>query len=895
VVVSRLDKQLIYWKKQLPGESDPLLEPILDFPRPPVQSFIRSAEYTCVEAASTIAFSEQENRSPFVVLTAALNVLLARYTAQTDLVTGTIFSDSHAPDGSTFVNPVPLRVSVSEDLSVSQFLDSVSEAITQTRANRDVPFSRLIAETGGDTPDYAPLFQVMLSLRNTPAVSEFGASAEKLRVASEYTVRCDLAFEVEIDNENMRIGCDYDALLFESATVRRMLGHFGIILEALAADKRIPVGALPMLTAAERERVLVEWNNTTVDFPRDAGVHHLFEAQAAEIPDGIALLFQDEEISYQALNNRANQLAHYLIKAGVRPGDPVTVFIERSVEMFVGILGVLKAGGVYVPMDTNYPTERVRLMLQDSLSRTILSQHHLMARLPEGHANVICIDQDWPRIAGEVMTDPAVQRRGGDIAYVMFTSGSTGQPKGIQVRHRSIVRLVKGANYAALTPDQTFLQLAPVSFDASTLEIWGALLNGAKVVIMPPAPPTLGELARAITKNKVSVLWLTAGLFHQMVDTHPEALLTVSQLLAGGDVLQIDHVRRLLAMLPDGHRLVNGYGPTENTTFTCCHVMNAGQQIEKTVPIGSPISNTKVYVLNKYLCPVPVGIPGELFVGGAGLAWGYLNQPRLTAQRFIPDPFSETPGERLYKTGDLVQWREDGSIEFLGRLDNQVKIRGYRVEPGEIEEVLIRHPRIAKALVRPFQHDNGQQFLAAYLVLHKGFAADPDILAELGEYARQYLPDYMLPAVYEFVPDFPLTPNGKVDRDSLPLPRLRSLATKPMYTPPRTPAEEVLADLWQELLAVELMEIGIHDNFFALGGHSLLATQLMARIQKIFRTEPSLTVFFGEPTIAGLIESLYRHEPKPGQIETAARLYLQIQRMSPEEVQEMLRRKQSQG
>jgi amino acid adenylation domain-containing protein len=889
-----IDQQLAYWKTKFEARAAPLLEPLLDFSRPPVQSFIRSTETLDTHSLTICQFCEQQHVSLFSLLATALGIALARYTAQPELTFGTVSPDSRRSDGSTFPNPIPLPLSMPEKLPVTEVLQQTARTIKQIQDNRDIPFDQLVVETGGDTAECGPIFQVMLSVLNEPGISDMAISEEQLRKVDQYIVRCDMVFLVTIEEDRMRIACEYDTLLFEPATIQRLLQHLEVTLNGILAEPHLPAGAVPILTPAEQAQILAEWNDTAVDYPRDASVHQLFESQARQTPDNVALVFNGETLSYQLLNQRANQLAHYLIASGIQPGEPVTLFLERSLEMIIAILAVLKAGGVYIPLDTNYPVGRLQRMLADTRSKVILTQQQLQPRVPQDIPHIICLDDEIPDNYAHSDTDPPVTRRGTDLAYIMFTSGSTGQPKGITIRHRSIVRLVKGSNFATLTDDQTFLQLAPISFDAATLEIWGALLNGAKLVIMPPQPPTLGQLAREITRNKVSVLWLTAGLFHQMVDTHPEALLSVRQLLAGGDVLQVDYVNRLLAEMPEGHRLINGYGPTENTTFTCCHVMPAGTHIEGTVPIGRPVSNTQVYVLNSYLSPVPVGVPGELFVGGAGLARDYLNQPALTEFSFIPNPFTDVPGERLYKTGDRVRWRPDGTLEFLGRQDNQVKIRGFRVEPGEVEAVLTRYPGVAGALVLPFQRTNTEQFLAAYLLVRNSAEdAVASLPAELADYARQHLPDYMVPVVFEVVPEYPLTPNGKIDRDALPVPVIGRKNADREYVEPASDVEKVLANLWRELLGVN--QVGIDDNFFALGGHSLLATQLMARIQRIFRIEPSLASFFSEPTITGLIRTLTQQEPKPGQVKTAAQLYLKIRGMSHEEMQETLKQKQKQS
>jgi len=518
--------------------------------------------------------------------------------------------------------------------------------------------------------------------------------------------------------------------------------------------------------------------------------------------------------------------------------------MERSVELVVGLLGILKAGGAYLPLDPTYPRERLAFMVEDSQTPVLLTQERLRDRLPATAARVLCLDAAWPAMMEERSDAPHDAGGAGNLAYVIYTSGSTGRPKGVCIEHRSVVRLVKGTTYVDVTARDVFVQLAPLSFDAATFELWGSLLNGARLALAPPHMPSLEELSRLLRRHRVTILWLTAPLFHQVVDERPDCLRGVRQLLAGGDVLSASHVRTALQALGDS-RVINGYGPTENTTFTCCYPLTVASDIDASVPIGRPIANTRVYILDAHLQPVPIGVPGELHIGGDGLARGYLNRPELTAERFIPDPFSDDSTARLYKTGDLARYRPDGNIEFLGRRDHQVKIRGYRIELGEIEAALARHPAVREAVVVAREDTPGDKRLVAYVVPQGEAPLTP---ADLRPFLVASLPAYMLPAAFVLLDRLPLTPTCKLDRRALPAPDQTDLAVAERFVAPRTPTEELLAAIWADVLGIE--RVGADDNFFDLGGHSLLATRVVSRVYAALRVEAPLLALFRAATLA---------------------------------------------
>ncbi len=598
-------------------------------------------------------------------------------------------------------------------------------------------------------------------------------------------------------------------------------------------------------TNVERHQLLVEWNDTASDYPRDRCVHQLFEEQVERTPDATAVVFQEQHLTYHQLNERANQLAHHLQHLGVKPDTLVGLLVDRSAEYLFGILGILKAGGAYLPLDRDYPVTRLQFMLADAGVKILITNQPLPVDLDRSGLAVVDLALDAALIESVPKHNPDIRNTPEHLAYVTYTSGSTGQPKGVAIPHRGVVRLVRGQNYAKFDARQRFLLLASTSFDAATFETWGPLLNGAMCVVFPRQPLNFEQLETIIRQHGITCLWLTAGLFNQIIDVRPSVLETVEQVLTGGEALSVTHVQKAMNLLPQ-LRLINGYGPTESTTFACCHAIVKGAEfLTGSVPIGRPISNTRVYVLDEEMAPVPIGVAGELYIGGDGLARGYLNRPELTAEKFVADPFSGQPGARLYKTGDLVRYLPDGNLEFLGRRDQQVKLRGFRIELGEIEAVLATHPQILQAAVIAREDVPGNKALVAYLVVRE----EPAV-TELRDFLLVRLPDYMVPAAFVILEKLPLTPNGKIDRQALPAPGENRLGTTVEPVAPRTPTEAALAKIWAELLGVQ--HPGIHDNFFALGGHSLMAVRMVFQIRKALNVKLTMTAVFEFPTIAAL-------------------------------------------
>ena len=852
-----LESQLSYWRQQLAG-APALLELPTDHPRPAVQSF-RGAQHRFLLPAQLSeqvkALSRQEGVTLFMTLLAAFQTLLARYSGQQDVLVGSPVANRRKVETEAligfFANTLVLRTNLAGDPSFREVLRRVREVTLAAYDHQDLPFEKLVESLQFERSlSHNPLFQAVFTLQDAPTDLELaGLRLQPLEVESGMA-KFDLMLSLTDDPRGLVGVLEYNTDLFEAGRIERMADHLQTLLGGVVAAPEQRLSDLPLLTEAERQQLLIEWNETRTAYPRDKCLHELFEEQARCTPATVAVVFGEQEVSYDDLNRRANQLAHYLRALNVGPEVRVGICMERSLDLIVGLLGILKAGGAYVPLDPTYPHERLAFMLQDARVQVLLTQQRLLAALPEQEARIICLDSDWQSSVQGSEEPPPGGVLPDNLAYVTYTSGSTGLPKGVGITQRNVVRLVKETAYARLTAEEVFLHLAPISFDASTFEIWGCLLNGGRLVVFPAYTPSLEDLGQALERYQITALWLPAGLFHQMVERQSGSLKHVRQLLAGGDVLSVAHVTQ--ALVSGGtYQLINGYGPTENTTFTCCYSMREFDQVRESVPIGRPIANTEVYVLDHSMKPVPVGVPGELYIGGDGLARGYLNRPELTADRFVPHPFSHEPGSRLYKTGDVVRYWPDGNIEFLGRLDQQVKIRGFRVEPGEVEAVLSHHPAVREVIVVAREDIPGDKRLVAYAVPEQ-----MQVLAtsELRSFLRELLPDYMLPSAFVMLDALPLTANGKVDRGQLPAPSQINAKQGAGVAQARTAIEEVLVGLWADVLG--LVQVGIEDNFFDLGGHSLLATRLLSRLHESLQVAVPLRQLFETPTIAGLARSI---------------------------------------
>jgi amino acid adenylation domain-containing protein/non-ribosomal peptide synthase protein (TIGR01720 family) len=810
-------------------------------------------------------------------LLAGMTALFHRYTGQREIVLGHLAPCRERSELAFMVgpiaNPLVLRNRVEADPSFRGLFEKTTKLLSQARRHQDLPLGRLLKGLFGEGAAGTVPFDVLFELEeDQPSSWDMGdVRAEALETNLGYggpglhlfIGRRRAAPGSGEEGESADSASDrwlatltYDSGRYDDFLIARWMRHFHTLLEEVIAGLDRKVGDLRFLGDEELHQQIVLWNPPPPVYPSNATIHDLFERQASARSHSVALTCGDGQMSYGELDSRAEQVARRLRGLPVNLDEPVAICLERSPELVVGILGILKAGGAYLPLDADDPDERHRFMLADTGSRIVLTRRSLAPRLAEMVRHLICLDDD--RIAvGEASRPAAPIRMSGspagrascdNVAYVMYTSGSTGRPKGVSIPHRAVVRLLFGADYVPFDENLTALHLSSTSFDASTFELWGPLLHGGRCVLAAERLPSAADLGEQVARFQINTLWLTASLFNAVVDEMPEAMAGISQLLVGGEALSVPHIRRAIELLP-GTKIVNGYGPTESTTFTCCHRITPDEDLGRaSIPIGRPVSDTRVYVLDSRLEPVPVGIPGELYIGGAGLARGYVRRPALTAERFLPHAFDRGPGLRWYRTGDLVRWLPSGRLEFLGRVDDQVKIRGYRIEPGEIEEVLAEHPGVQQAVVVVREDLPGRKQLVGYVVVPPEAVPRPTN-ADLKAHVESRLPAYMVPSALLFLDQLPINASGKVDRRALPPPWSARPELDAAYVAPRTLLEQQLARIWADVLRVD--RVGIHDNFFQLGGDSILAIQVVARAhQRQLRITPQKVFQF--QTIAEL-------------------------------------------
>ncbi|WP_404370386.1 non-ribosomal peptide synthase/polyketide synthase [Corallococcus coralloides] len=864
-----LEHHLAYWRRQLAGVP-PLLELPTDRPRPRLLSPVGAqVPVQLPEALSQAlqALCQREGATLFMGLMAAWQALLSRYAGQEDIPVGSPIAGRTREETEGligfFVNTLVLRARVDPKSSFRELLGQVRATTLAAYEHQDAPFEKLVEELHPQRSlSHSPLFQAVLALRDAPPQPQSlpaGRDGSTLRLLpmeqSEQTTPFDLTLSLVRTPQGLRGALSYRADLFNPSTALRMMDHLRTLLEAAVANPGLSVARLPLLSRDERQRLLVDWNDTAVASPTDVPVHVHFAEQARRTPDAVALVQGEDSLTYARLESRANQLAHHLRALGVVPGARVGLALERSFELVTALLAILKLGAAYVPVDRNAPVERTAALLADAEVSVTLTHQPFAPLLPASGARV-WLDAGWDAIATRPTHAPEVRVDGEALAYIMFTSGSTGRPKGVCVPHRGITRLVLGSTFMRFGPEQVWLQFAPIAFDASTLEIWGALLHGAKVVLTPPQALSLEELAAQLVRHRVTALFMTTALFELMVLHQGEALAGVSQVLAGGEVMPWPRMRDHLARLPEGATVIHAYGPTENTTFSTTLPLERNSRVEGPVSIGRPIPNATTYVLDAHLQPVPVGVAGEVFVGGKGLAWGYLNRPELTAERFVPHPFASTPGERLYRTGDKARWLEDGTLDFLGRFDFQVKVRGFRIELGEVEAAL-RQVETVKEAVVVAKGEGTEKRLVAYVAPKAGATLEPDALKA---HLRQRLTEAMVPTVWVVLEALPLNVNGKVDRKALPEPEARTSSAA--YEAPRTELEAKLAAIWAQVL--RLPRVGVKDDFFALGGHSLLATQVVSRVRAETGAELPLRTLFEASTVEALASRIEAGSRGPG-------------------------------
>lgn len=848
------EHHLAYWRKKLHG-APPTHSLPTDRARPVRQTFNGAAiKFAFPERLSDElrAFAIRENATLYMVLLAAFKVLLYRHGGDPDVVVGTPVANRHRPELESliglFVSTLATRDVIDGDAGAKALIRGIRETVLDAQEHQVLPFEALIEDLHpARSQSWSPVFQVVFALQNTPGAQAFSVTT----AAAMY----DLSLFMWGESGAIFGTFEYNVDLFDRGTVELLAQHLEAIAAAMVASPDMPLSALPLAGDYERSRVLSAANPPATPYPRDSTIPGLFAEVVATRPDAVAIASpapdrggKSARLTYSELDRLSDQLARRMREAGVRKHSMVGVHLPRSALAVASILAILKLRAAYVPLDPVDPPLRTAEIIRDAQIDVIVTATGAGNRVAGVRATWLELDDrfdaalsDASSSAGEPLGEAE------DVAYVMFTSGTTGKPKGVAVTHRNIIRLVRNTNYVVLDPDQRFLLLAPLAFDASTFELWGALLNGAQLFVMPQRVPTTTEIAEALRNNGISVLWLSAGYFHAMVDQEIEALAAVRQVLAGGDVLSARHVQRLLDAKADGI-VVNGYGPTENTTFTCCHVMAPGDRVGPSVPIGKPISNSRAYIVDRAGEAVPVGVVGELYAAGDGVARGYLGNEEATHAKFLPDPLGAERGERMYRTGDMARRRSDGTIEFLGRVDRQVKVRGFRIELDEIEAALRSTDQVADSAVVAIRDAGGSNVITAYVAPHPGGAVDQ---ASVRQQLARTLPDYMMPGVFVVLEKLPLTVNGKVDRAALPQP---ASARSDSIVEPRTALETQLLAIWQSVLGHS--GFGIQDNFFDLGGHSLLALRLFAQIENVFGRRMPISALFEAPTIERLARAL---------------------------------------
>ena len=880
-----LKKDMAYWRQQLEG-APPVLELPTDYPRPVSQTFRGACEWLEFSpklSEEVNALSQAGNFTPYMILLAAFQALLNRYTGQEDIVLGSpVAGRGRAVLERViglFVNMLVLRTKLDGNPTFFELLHRAQATVLEALQHQEMPFEKLVEELQPErSASYSPLIQVMFALQDELSDSlKLPGLAISQFVLDPGTAKFDLTFTIVKSGGNYRCCAEYNTDLFEAATVRRMLGHYERILESVASDPDQYLADIPLLTVEERQQMLVDWNKTAAEYPRGKCVHELFAEQAAAQPEAVAVVFGGESLTYEELDWRANQLAHHLKFLGAGPETLVAVSMERSLEMVVALLGTLKAGAAYVPLDPSFPAERLRFMIEDSKVSLLLTRAAEKERLGGLPAEVraICLDTDWRLISEERDDALPVEMTPENLAYVIYTSGSTGWPKGVQVPHRAVVNFLHSMmREPGMSRSDVLLAVTSISFDIAGLEIFLPLAAGARVVLA--GAEEIFDAARMkelIRNSRATVMQATPSFWQFLVEADWFGDRRI-KVLCGGEALSRELADKLLERAGE---VWNLYGPTETTIWSAlCKVMPGTGGIL----IGRPIANTQIYLLDAHLQPVPIGVPGELHIGGDGVARGYLDRPELTAEKFIEDPFG---GARLYKTGDLARYRPGGAIECLGRNDFQIKLRGHRIDLGEIESVLRRFPNVCEAVVLLREDERAQKRLVAYL--QRASHPSPDA-GMLQQFVKAKLPDYMVPSAFVVLDKFPLTPNGKINRKALPPPVAERPEAKHGFTPPRTPTEEMLAKIWRELLGQSV--IGIDDNFFETGGHSLLAMQMMARVRNEFQAELSLRNIFEAPTIAELAIILDRKKNAPAMPALLPRA--QAQTISARHAQELLDR-----
>ena len=877
-----------FWKQKLQGftAATPLtVEKLLPKTENSNISYGEQQIQLTVSATEALqSFARQNRLTLNNLVQATWGLLLSRYSQESDVVFGVTVS-GRPPSllgvesmVGLFINTLPMRVKVSAETKI---LDLLKDLQAQQIECEQYSYSSLADIQGwSNIPRGTSLFESILVFESNTLKTGLKSSNKSLELdnirgfeRTNYPLTV-----VAVPRQQMLVRISYDTNRFDDGTITRLLGHFQTLLEGIIADPGQRVCQLPLLTKFEKQQLLGDWNNIHENYLQDKCIHQLFEEQVERTPHNVAVVFENNSLTYQQLNTRANQLAHYLQELGVKPDTLVGICVERSLEMIVGILGILKAGGAYVPLDPEYPQERLSFMLEDSQVKVLVTQAKLVESIPEHQAQLICLDTDWEKIAQNITSNPENKSEPENLTYIIYTSGSTGKPKGVLVNHANVVRLFAATDSRYHFNSQDVWTLFhSYAFDFSVWEMWGALLYGGRLIIVPYLVTRSPEsFLKLLCQEKVTILNQTPTAFRQLIQAEASLKRDISPLLRGvgkdsatdndlslrlvifgGESLEINSLQPWFDRHGDQFpQLVNMYGITETTVHVTYRPLSMADVNSTASVIGRPLPDLQVYLLDQYLQPVPVGVPGEMYVGGAGVAKGYLNRPELTTERFISSPFEHS--NKLYKTGDLARYWPNGELEYLGRIDNQVKIRGFRIELGEIEALLASHPQIWETVVLVWDDTAGDKRLVAYIVPQPEITI---IIDEIRQFLKAKLPDYMVPNAFVILEALPLTTNGKIDRRALPPPNL-DISDK--YVAPSTPIEEILVNIWSEVLKVE--KVGINDNFFELGGHSLLATQLVAQIRDRLKIELPLRQLFNTATLAELaqgIEQLKQQQSAP--------------------------------
>lgn len=824
----QMDNRLSYWKKKLDGVA-PLQLPT-DYSRPAVQSINGSVSSFHIDKYISEMLQQLSNKNGttlFMTLISAFKVLMHRYSGQQDICVGIPIEgrqqDEIQPLIGFFVNTLALRSEVNSDLTFIKFLQQVKTTTLEAYKHQDAPFEKVVNAVVKERGiNRSPIFQVMFIWQNTSKDSQQRLhNVELLREDYEHTTaKFDIIFGLTETTDGLEGAIEYSTDLYTEQTVERMVAHFNKLIYSIVKNPDQKIGKLPMLTHAEERQLLVDFNNTGVPYPRDKTIVDLFEEQVDKTPDKIAIVFEQEQLTYHQVNERANQLAHYLTSKGIQPGSNIGLLSYRRIEMVISMLGILKAGGTYVPFNTEYPNERLKYIIEDAgIKYIVYTNYELLKSFELGDCDYI----DFNESSANSIQPPDTRIGVNSPVYIMYTSGTTGRPRGITVSNRNIIKLVYEPNEITVKSEDRMLQWSNYAFDGSVYEIYSSLLMGASLYLIKDNwAADVYELSRVIKEQKITICFITTALFNAFIDIDPVALTGLRKILFGGEMVSLTHVRKAFFVVGP-NKIVHVYGPTETTVFATYFSVEKVSE-DDIIPIGKPLANTKLLVFDKNKQLVPIGVPGELYIGGEGVSLGYVNNDILTAEKFVANPFCNEQTSKIYKTGDIVRYLPDGYVEFIGRMDDQVKIRGYRIELGEIESILQQSSLVSEAVVLAKEDGSGTKRLVGYVVPQGEFNK-----GALISYLEGKLPHYMIPALWVKMEQLSVTSNGKIDRKILPDPDFSELVDQ--YVAPKNEAENAISEIWQELLKIE--RIGTKDNFFELGGHSLMVLQLVDRVRKL--------------------------------------------------------------